>query len=86
MFRFVFEGIGLLMEDLLISNARKMPFANALGIKKISRNMLALQQCIKTIARDSQDTEFDRAKQYYALFSLNPAVCIRMDNSCDIAE
>ncbi|ETW86911.1 hypothetical protein HETIRDRAFT_377575 [Heterobasidion irregulare TC 32-1] len=71
--RFVFEGIGLLMEDLLISNARKMPFANALGIKKISRNMLALQQCIKTIARDSQDTEFERAKQYYALFSLNPA-------------
>ncbi|TFY68131.1 hypothetical protein EVG20_g3687 [Dentipellis fragilis] len=71
--RFVFEGLGILLEDLLISNARHIRFANALGVKKINRNMLALQQCIKTIARDPLDTEFERAKRYYNLFSLGPA-------------
>lgn len=75
--RFVFEGLGLLMEELLISNAQKIHGANAFGMKKMSRNMLALQQCVKTIARDSRDTEFERAKQYYALFSQNPAVSLR---------
>lgn len=72
--RFVFEGLGLLMEEILISNAQKIRGANAYGMKKMSRNMLALQQCVKTIARDPRDTEFERAKQYFALFSLNPAV------------
>lgn len=64
------------MEELLISNAQKISRANAFGMKKMRRNMLALQQCVKTIARDPRDTEFERAKQYYALFSLNPAVRI----------
>ncbi|KAI0068285.1 hypothetical protein BV25DRAFT_1793562 [Artomyces pyxidatus] len=70
--RFVFDGLGILMEDLLIANARHIRFANMHGIKKINRNMLALQQCIKTVARDDQDTEFERAKQYYALFTMAP--------------
>ncbi|KAI0048336.1 hypothetical protein FA95DRAFT_1558105 [Auriscalpium vulgare] len=70
--RFVFDGLGILMEDLLIYNGRHIRVANAHGIQKINRNMLALQQCIKTVARNSQDTEFERAKQYYALFALGP--------------
>ncbi|KAI0307673.1 Sec8 exocyst complex component-specific domain-containing protein [Multifurca ochricompacta] len=70
--KFVFSGIGFLMDDLLIHNARHIRFANALGMKKISRNMLALQQCVKTIVHDPRDGELLRAKRYYSLFLLNP--------------
>ncbi|KAI0249495.1 Sec8 exocyst complex component-specific domain-containing protein [Lactifluus subvellereus] len=70
--KFVFNGIGFLMDDLLIHNARHIPLANALGMKKISRNILALQQCVKTVVRDARDGELLRAKQYYSLFSHNP--------------
>lgn len=73
--RFVFNGIGFLMDDLLIDNARYISLANALGMKKISRNVLALQQCVKTIVSNAHDGELLRAKQYYSLFSLNPQVC-----------
>ena len=72
--RFAFEGIGHLMQHLLISNARFIQAANAFGIKKMLRNMLALQQNIKTIADDSISTQFDRAKRYYTLFLLTPPV------------
>lgn len=70
--KFIFGGIGYLIDDLLIYNARHIHLANALGMKKISRNMLALQQCVKTIVHDARDGEFLRAKRYYSLFSLNP--------------
>jgi exocyst complex component 4 len=63
------------MDDLLISNARHIPLANALGMKKISRNILALQQCVKTVVHDVHDGDLLRAKQYYSLFSLNSQVC-----------
>jgi exocyst complex component 4 len=63
------------MDDLLIHNARHIGIANSLGMKKISRNVLALQQCVKTIVLDARDGELLRAKQYYSLFSLSPPVC-----------
>ncbi|KAI0801047.1 Sec8 exocyst complex component-specific domain-containing protein [Fomes fomentarius] len=69
--KFTFEGIGHLMQHLLISNARYIQAANEFGIKKMMRNMLALQQNIKTIADDSS-AQFERAKRYYSLFLLTP--------------
>jgi exocyst complex component 4 len=73
-YRFVFEGLGTLMEHLLISNSRHIRFANATGIQKIMRNMLAMQQNLKTITDASQDADFEKAKAYWNLFSLKPAV------------
>ena len=73
--RFVFNGVGFLMNDLLIYNARHIGLANSLGMKKVNRNLLALQQCVKTIVHDARDGELLRAKQYYSLFSLSPPVC-----------
>ncbi|KAI0639631.1 Sec8 exocyst complex component-specific domain-containing protein [Trametes polyzona] len=71
--KFVFEGMGHLMQHLLISNARFIQSANALGIKKMMRNMLALQQNIKTITDDNLSTDFERAKRYYSLFLHTPS-------------
>ncbi|TFK56605.1 Sec8 exocyst complex component-specific domain-containing protein [Heliocybe sulcata] len=69
---FVFEGLGQLMEHLLISNARHIHRANAYGVRKIMRNMVALQQNLRTITGSLPDLEFTRAKRYYSLFFMSP--------------
>ena len=63
------------MEHLLISNARFVRAINDNGVKKMFRNILALQQNIKIIA-EGMDVEFERAKRYYSLFSKSPSVRI----------
>ncbi|KAI5124169.1 hypothetical protein M0805_000977 [Coniferiporia weirii] len=69
---FVFEGLEMLMEELLISNARFIRFANVHGVKKILRNVIALRQNVKTLTSWCPKTEFDRAREFYGLFSLGP--------------
>ena len=70
--RFIFEGLGTLMEHLLISNSRHIRFANPLGVEKIFRNVLALQQNLKTLSDLPEDAEFARARRYYELYLLTP--------------
>ena len=71
---FVFDGLSYLMESLLIANARHLRTVDDFGVKKMLRNILALQQNIKTIAQESQHADFERAKRYYSLFTLAPRV------------
>ncbi|KAF7339799.1 Sec8 exocyst complex component specific domain-containing protein [Mycena venus] len=70
--QFVFMGLSNLMEQLLISGARHLRLPTPYGIKKIMRNILALQQSIKTLTNDQQNTEFEKAKRYYSLFNISP--------------
>lgn len=63
------------MQGLLISNGRFIRGANANGIKKMARNILALQQNIRTIGMKNQQVEFERVKRYYSLLMLAPPVC-----------
>lgn len=75
--RFVFEGLGALMEHLLISEARHIRFANALGVQKLMRNITTLQQSLRAIDDDetSQTSiEFEKARKYYGMFSITPTV------------
>ncbi|KIJ21922.1 hypothetical protein PAXINDRAFT_124220 [Paxillus involutus ATCC 200175] len=69
---FVFCGLEDLVEHLLIANARNIRLANDFGIKKVTRNIRALQQSIRTIGDGRQLAQFDRARHYYSLFSLGP--------------
>jgi len=73
--KFVFEGLGALMDHLLIHNSRRIRRVNKFGVHKIMRNVLALQQNIKAISiSDSpEDTEFERARRFWDLFKLTPA-------------
>jgi len=71
--QFIFEGLGRLLEHLLISKAKFIRLANANGMKKMIRNILALQQSIKTIASGVKGADFERAKRYYALFFQAPS-------------
>ncbi|KAK7064373.1 Sec8 exocyst complex component-specific domain-containing protein [Favolaschia claudopus] len=70
--QFVFMGLSNLMEQLLIAGARHLRVPTAFGIKKILRNILALQQSIKSLTNDQQNSEFDKAKRYYSLFNVSP--------------
>jgi len=70
---FIFEGLGLLMESLLITYSRRIRKANAAGVRKINRNILALQQNQRAIADDPRSSNLERAKKYYALYSFTPA-------------
>ncbi|KAH7910695.1 Sec8 exocyst complex component-specific domain-containing protein [Hygrophoropsis aurantiaca] len=69
---FIFIGLEYLIEQLLISSARHLHQANTYGIKKIIRNILALQQSIKMIGGGQGHAQFERAKAYYSLFFLSP--------------
>jgi exocyst complex component 4 len=62
------------MEHILISSASHLRLPNQFGIKKILRNILALQQSIKSLTNDRQDSEFEKAKFYYSLFFISPKV------------
>jgi len=43
-------------------------------MKKVMRNILALQQGLRTLDANQQDTDFEKAKRYYGLFSMTPRV------------
>jgi len=60
------------MEHLLITGARQLRIPNAFGIRKIMRNTFALQQSLKCLTDDQQDSEFERVKLYYSLFFSSP--------------
>ncbi|CCO35022.1 putative exocyst complex component sec8 [Rhizoctonia solani AG-1 IB] len=70
--RFIFDGIGGLVEHLLVSNSRLIRFANDFGIQKMLRNLSALRQNLKTITGLPEDSELSQAQAYYNLFSLGP--------------
>ncbi|KAI6136490.1 hypothetical protein F5141DRAFT_1074987 [Pisolithus sp. B1] len=69
---FVFCGLGNLVEHLLIANARYIRSANNIGIAKVIRNILALQQSIRSVGGGGQGVQLERARLYYSLFYLGP--------------
>ena len=63
------------MEHVLISSARHLGVPTKFGIKKILRNILALQQSVKAVS-DDQHGDFQRAKAYYSMFFQTPQVSL----------
>ncbi|CUA68294.1 putative exocyst complex component sec8 [Neurospora crassa OR74A] [Rhizoctonia solani] len=74
--RFIFDGIGGLVEHLLVSNSRLIRFANNFGIQKMLRNLSALRQNLKTITGLPEDSELSQAQAYYNLFNLGPTAML----------
>ncbi|GAA6019965.1 hypothetical protein JCM11491_006723 [Sporobolomyces phaffii] len=70
--KFVFEGLSSLMDQLLISNARQIRLANAFGLSKMNRNVLALQQNLKNIGDEPLGVDFDRSRKFWELFGKGP--------------
>ncbi|KIY62642.1 exocyst complex component sec8 [Cylindrobasidium torrendii FP15055 ss-10] len=68
---FIFVGLAEIMEHILISGARHLGLASKFGIKKMMRNILALQQAVKAIT-DDENSDFKRAKAYYSMYAAGP--------------
>lgn len=64
----------MLISHILVSSSVKIKSANEAGIKKMQRNILALQQNLKTIQQGPKEADLDRAKKYWALFFQTPQV------------
>ena len=48
------------------------------------RNILALQQSIKTLTSDTRGADFDRIKEHYTLFFRTPTVCALLENASQL--
>ncbi|KZS95766.1 hypothetical protein SISNIDRAFT_385220, partial [Sistotremastrum niveocremeum HHB9708] len=69
---FIFNGLGTLIESVLISHAKIIPSINTYGLRKMTRNILALTQNLKTIREQNWDTDMERVKRYWGLYALGP--------------
>lgn len=72
--RFLFEGLSTLMDQLLISNSRYIRLANAFGLSKMLRNILALQQNLKNIGDAPLEVDFERSRKFWEVFGRGPQV------------
>lgn len=70
-FRYLFEGVGFLVSSILVSNISEIKRINQNGIKKMCRNIFAIQQNLTNITM-SREADLDRARQYYELLYSNP--------------
>ncbi|XP_023930065.1 exocyst complex component 4 [Lingula anatina] len=69
-FMYIFDGLGHLIATLLISSAQFLTRINENGIKKMCRNIFAMQQNLSNIT-SSREVDLDRARQYYELLHLS---------------
>jgi exocyst complex component 4 len=72
----VFEGIGGLAADLIVACSQTTRSLNENGVKKIQRNILALQQSLKTLHVGPKETDLEKAKRYWAMYFTTPQVLI----------
>lgn len=78
---FVFAGLPQLLDVQLVQQARFIKEANQQGFVKMSRNVLALQQNLKTLGYDSEggehtlvEVDFERSRRYWDLALAGPEV------------
>jgi hypothetical protein len=66
-FRFIFDGIAVLMSETLVLLARYIKRLNNDGVEKLIKSVFALQQNLSNITL-YHETRLDRAKRYFELF------------------
>lgn len=75
-YSFVFDGLPDLIAHMVISNAAYIKRLNRNGVRKMVRNILALQQNLLSVLSVSQCAPLERGREYYSLFGLGPEVSI----------
>lgn len=78
---FVFAGLPDLLDSQLVSNARLLKTGNEQGFVKMSRNVLALQQNLKTLGYDGAAgdhtlvvVDFEKSRKFWDLAVAGPEV------------
>ncbi|XP_041368480.1 exocyst complex component 4-like isoform X2 [Gigantopelta aegis] len=70
-FRYIFESLGYLVSSIIITSIQFLKKINENGIKKMCRNILAIQQNLTNITL-TREADLDRARQFYELLYLTP--------------
>eukprot|EP00457_Paulinella_chromatophora_P000837 gb/GEZN01000837.1/.p1 GENE.gb/GEZN01000837.1/~~gb/GEZN01000837.1/.p1 ORF type:complete len:1193 (-),score=175.90 gb/GEZN01000837.1/:48-3596(-) len=82
--RFLLAGASKFIPDLLIQSLRhiKNRRFNKKGIRKMTRNLFAIQQTLSNLVNTGDQSSFDRARQYYELLLQSEAELnqFRLDN------
>lgn len=76
-FKYIFESLGFLVASILMNSIQYMKKINENGIKKMCRNLFAIQQNLTNITM-SRESDLDHARQYYELLYINPDDVITM--------
>ncbi|GJN89483.1 hypothetical protein Rhopal_002469-T1 [Rhodotorula paludigena] len=76
--KYIFEGLSLLMDQLLVHNARYIRLANQFGQAKMLRNILALQQNLKNLGDTPLDVDFERSRKFWDLFAAGPKAMLEL--------
>ncbi|XP_065289302.1 exocyst complex component 4 isoform X2 [Dermacentor albipictus] len=69
--RYIFEGLGHLIASILINSTSSIQKVNENGIKKVCRNIFAMQQTLTSITMN-REVALDYARQYFELFYYTP--------------
>ncbi|KAL4232343.1 Exocyst complex component 4 [Mactra antiquata] len=70
-FKYIFESLGYLVASILMNSMQFIKKINENGIKKMCRNLFAIQQNLTNITM-LRESDLDHARQYYELLYLNP--------------
>ncbi|CAL8099191.1 unnamed protein product [Calicophoron daubneyi] len=74
-FRFIFDGLGDFISQLLLRLIPQIPRMNANGNKKMCRNVYRLQQALASLT-ETHESDLIRVKQLYELFHLTPEAVV----------
>ena len=70
--QYVFEGVSHLVSAILISSAATIKKINSNGVKKMCRNIFAIQHTLTASITGRRELALDHAKNFYELFTLTP--------------
>lgn len=68
--RYMFDGIGFLISQILITSVSHIKKVNRNGVKKMCQNIFTIQQELANIAQP-RESALDLARQYFEMFYLN---------------
>lgn len=71
--RFLFDGVGMLMDKMLMSVTRSIHFVDRDGGARMIRNIGSLQQNLKTIITWPVGIEFGASRRFWELFMAEPS-------------
>ncbi|KAF6779168.1 hypothetical protein AHF37_01338 [Paragonimus kellicotti] len=74
-FRFIFDGLGDFISQLLLRLIPMIPRMNANGNRKMCRNVYRLQQALTSLT-ETHESDLIRVKQLYELFSMTPEAVV----------
>lgn len=75
--KYIFEGVSHLVSTILINSVTSIDRINHNGVKKMCRNIFAIQQTLTNITM-SREIALDYARQFFELFYLSPDEILSM--------